>query len=218
MDAAAGESLGPDVHERLVHFAELLVAAPLNVTAIRDVEDAIARLVGDSLRGLAAIDRAPAGPLADVGSGGGVPGLVLALARPAREVHLFEATTRKADFIERVARELEATVRVHAARSEEAARGAARDAFACVCARALAPPPVAAELCLPLARGDGGRVVLWTASSIDRAALERVCDALAARLLDPALDGLAELEKHGPTPDRFPRRPGMAAKRPLAGD
>ena len=82
LDAAAGESLAPDVHERLVRFAELLVAAPLNVTGIRDLEDAIARLVCDSLRGLAAIDPAPPGPLADVGSGGGVPGLVLALARP----------------------------------------------------------------------------------------------------------------------------------------
>ncbi len=89
------------------------------------------------------------------------PGLVLAIVRPEREVHLIEATARKATFIAETAEELGLTVAVHADRSEELARGPLRDAFACVVARALAPPPIAAELCLPLCR-PGGRVVIWS--------------------------------------------------------
>jgi len=216
MDAAAGETLGAEAHMRLLRLATALVAAPLNVTGIRDLALAVERHVCDALRGLPAVDRAPAGALADVGSGGGVPGLVLAVARPAREVHLFEATGRKAAFIEGLAGELAIPARVYPERSEDSARGVARDAFACVCARALAPPPIAAELCLPLAR-TGGHVILWIAPAIDRAALAVASEAVAGRLLPEALPGIAELEKIAPTPARFPRRPGMAAKRPLAG-
>ena len=81
--------------------------------------------------------------------------------RPERETHLIEATARKAAFIAEAAAELGLHVHVHAERSEDLGRGALRDACACVVARALAPPPVAVELCLPLCR-PGGRLVLWS--------------------------------------------------------
>ena len=80
-------------------------------------------------------------------------------------------------------------------------------------AKALAPPPVAAEWCLPLVR-EGGIVVLWVGESADLEDLARVCGRLAGELVEsPA--GLAVLRKTGPTPPGFPRRTGVARKRPL---
>jgi 16S rRNA (guanine527-N7)-methyltransferase len=199
--------------ERLSLLVGLVCATPVGITAIRDPSEAAARHVLDALAGLPAVDAAEPGPLADVGSGGGLPGLVLATVRPQRETHLIEATGRKAAFIAQTADELGLCVHVHAARSEEVGRGALRDACACVVARALAPPPVAAELCLPLCR-PGGRLVLWSRES----AGEQL--ALAAAELGGVpraaeCPGVLVIGKVGPTPERFPRRPGVAVKRPL---
>ena len=84
-------------------------------------------------------------------------------------------------------------------------------------ARALAPPPVALELCLPLVR-PGGRLIVWT-GDIETAPLDDVAGALAAEVVDVRrVDDarrLVVVGKLGPTPERFPRRPGMAGKRPL---
>ena len=102
---------------------------------------------------------------------------------------------------------------VHAERSEDVARGALRDACACVVARALAPPPVAAELCLPLCR-PGGRLVLWSREPVG-AGLAFAAGALAGEVLVAECPGVLVIGKLAATPERFPRRPGMAAKRPL---
>ena len=80
-------------------------------------------------------------------------------------------------------------------------------------AKALARPPVAAELCLPLVR-PGGAAILWVGESVDLEHVSRVADALGAGL-ESAKEGLVVLRKVGPTPPGFPRRPGMAKKRPL---
>jgi 16S rRNA (guanine527-N7)-methyltransferase len=199
--------------ERLALLVALVCATPVGVTAIRDPADAVLRHVVDALAALAAVDAAPDGPLVDVGSGGGLPGLVLAIARPERAVHAIEATERKAAFIADAASELGLAVEVHAQRSEDVARGPLRDAFACVVARALAPPPVAAELCLPLCR-PGGRFVLWSREPADDAFAYAVRE-LAGELRVPECPGVLVAAKLGSTPERFPRRPGMAAKRPL---
>lgn len=191
----------------------LVCATPVGVTAIRDPAEAAARHVVDALAGLPAVDAAPPGPLADVGSGGGLPGLVLAVVRPSRETHLIEATVRKAAFIAEAAAAIGVAVHVHAERSEDIARGELRDTFACVVARALAPPPVAAELCLPLCR-PGGRVVLWSREAADDD-LAFAAAELHAEVVAPECAGMLVLAKLGATPERFPRRPGMAAKRPL---
>jgi 16S rRNA (guanine527-N7)-methyltransferase len=200
--------------DRLAALVGLVCATPVGVTAIRDPAEAAARHVLDALAGLPAVDAAPSGALADVGSGGGLPGLVLAIVRPARETHLIEATARKAAFIADTAAELGLQVHVHAERSEDVARGALRDACACVVARALAPPAVAAELCLPLCR-PGGRLVLWSREPAGEE-LAVAAAALAARVLAPECPGVLVIGKLGATPERFPRRPGMAAKRPLS--
>jgi 16S rRNA (guanine527-N7)-methyltransferase len=185
----------------------------VGVTAIRDPATAAARHILDALVGLPAVDAAPPGPLADVGSGGGLPGLVLGVVRPERELHLIEATARKAEFIAETAAAIGVAAHVYAERSEDVARGPLRDACACVVARALAPPPVAVELCLPLCR-PGGRLVLWSREP-GGADLASASAALAGELLPPECPGVLVVGKLAPTPERFPRRPGVAAKRPL---
>jgi 16S rRNA (guanine527-N7)-methyltransferase len=88
------------------------------------------------------------------------------------------------------------------------------DTFGVALAKALAKPPVAAELCLPLV-APGGAAILWLADSASREAVATVADMLGARLEDDA-DGLVVLRKLRETPPGFPRRPGVAKKRPLA--
>ncbi len=211
--AAGASGLAGTELDRLAELVERVCSTPVGVTAIRDPATAAARHVLDALAGLPAVDAAPPGALADVGSGGGLPGLVLAVVRPGREMHLIEATARKAAFIAETAAALGVAAHVHSERSEDVGRGPLRDACACVVARALAPPAVAAELCLPLC-APGGRVVLWSreAASAD---LAFAVAALASGVLVPECPGVLVIGKLAPTPERFPRRPGMAAKRPL---
>ena len=164
--------------------------------------------VEESLAALPVVQRFD-GPIVDVGSGGGAPGIPLAQALPDREVTLLEATRRKCDFLERWARELP-NARVVCGRAEEQPV----DSWGVAVAKALAPPPVAAEWCLPLVE-PGGAVVLYVGptAQADRVAL--VADQLAAEL-EESPPGLLVLHKLGPTPPGFPRRPGVARKRPLA--
>src|SRR5256714_685900 len=93
--------------------------------------------------------------LVDVGSGGGMPGLPLKIARPELRVALVEADRRKAAFLVHAAARLALDVEVVAERAETAARGALRESFDAAACRALAPMPVLAELCLPFVRGGG---------------------------------------------------------------
>jgi len=183
-----------------------LVATP-GLTAVSG-EEARRVHVEESLAALDVVRRFD-GPVVDVGSGGGAPGIPLAHALPEREVTLLEATRRKCDFLERWARELP-NVRVICGRAEEQPV----DSWGVAVAKALAPPPVAAEWCLPLVE-PGGAAVLYVGptAQVDRVAL--VADQLAAEL-DDAPSGLLILRKLGPTPPGFPRRPGVARKRPLA--
>jgi 16S rRNA (guanine527-N7)-methyltransferase len=203
------------LEQELERYCELVAGAEVSVTALR-TPDAIRReLVDGALSARELIGDALPDATIDVGSGNGSPGIPLALAYEG-SVTLLEAVGRKARFLEAVARDLGVRAAVVAERSETYARGSGRDAYDLVLARALAPPPVAVELCLPLAR-SGGRVVLWT-GVIDPEPLGAVADQLAgrvARVQDLGGRMLIELEKIGPTPERFPRRPGMAGKRPL---
>jgi 16S rRNA (guanine527-N7)-methyltransferase len=124
-------------------------------------------------------------------------------------VTLLEAERRKCDFLERWTRELP-NLRVVWGRAEEQQT----DTFGVAVAKALAHPPTAAEWCLPLVR-EGGAAILWVGSSVDLARVALVADRVAARV-ESADAGLVVLRKLGPTPPGFPRRPGMARKRPLA--
>jgi 16S rRNA (guanine527-N7)-methyltransferase len=151
--------------------------------------------------------RANDGAVIDVGSGGGAPGIPLAAVLPDREVVLLEAERRKCEFLEHWA---PANARVVWGRAEEQPT----DWAGVATAKALAGPPVAAEWCLPLVR-PGGMAILWVGESADAAAVSRVAGLLGAELEDSE-SGLFVLRKLTPTPAGFPRRTGVARKRPLA--
>jgi 16S rRNA (guanine527-N7)-methyltransferase len=165
-------------------------------------------LLDDALAGLELVRRLE-GPIVDVGSGGGTPGIPLAASLPEREVTLLEAERRKAEFLERWTAELP-NLRVVWGRAEEQSV----EAFGVAVAKALAQPPVAAEWCLPLVR-EGGAVVLWVGPSADLAAVAAVAGSIAGEL-EESPPGFALIRKTGPTPPGFPRRVGIAKKRPLA--
>jgi 16S rRNA (guanine527-N7)-methyltransferase len=165
-------------------------------------------LLEDALAGLELVRR-DEGPIVDVGSGGGTPGIPLAASLPEREVTLLEAERRKADFLERWTGELP-NLRVVWGRAESQAT----DRYKVAVAKALAHPPVAAEWCLPLV-AQGGVVVLWVGPTADPDAVSRVAERISGRL-EESPPGFLVLRKTGPTPPGFPRRPGVAKKRPLA--
>ena len=186
-------------------WLQAVVATP-GLTAIRDLDEAQHALLEDSLRG-ADLVRRYGGPVIDVGSGGGVPGIPLAHALPEYEFTLLESNGRKCEFLRRWA-----PPNAHVLQGRAEAQET--DRYAVAVAKALAPPQVAAEWCLPLVR-EGGAAILWVGPSADRDRVARVAALIAAELVG-APDGFLVLEKRGPTPARFPRRVGVARKRPLS--
>jgi len=199
------------------------LAAALGRQRQRDLvgSDPIEAQVGHSLGFATALGRAP-GRALDLGSGGGLPGLVLALmCWPDTEVVLVDASQRRCTYLELVVDELGLAPRVGVrwARAEELGRDPAWRAGAdAVVARSFGPPAVVAECAAPLLRPGGHLVV----SEPPEAPAERWPPAGLAPLgLVPAAvvaEGgahYARLRQDGPCPDRFPRRPGLPARRPL---
>jgi 16S rRNA (guanine527-N7)-methyltransferase len=191
----------------LDRWLEAVVATP-GLTALRDPAGARHALLDDALRGAPLVTREQ-GPVIDVGSGGGTPGIPLAVALPERSFTLLEAERRKCEFLERWAARLP-NVEVVWGRAEEQPL----EGYGVAVAKALAHPPTAAEWCLPLVE-EGGAVVLWVGPTADRDAVARAA-ARVAGTLEEAPPGFFVLRKTGPTPPGFPRRPGIARKRPLA--
>jgi 16S rRNA (guanine527-N7)-methyltransferase len=187
--------------------------------------------VADSLSGLEVPALREARRIADLGAGAGFPGLVLAVALPFARVDLIESGRRKAAVIERLARAARIeNARAVAARVEDwggtDAPVGGRGAYEAVTARALASLPVLVEYSAPLLR-ERGVLVAWKGA---RDAAEERAGSAAAELVGMGHEGVERVEpfagaenrhlfvfrKVAPTPERFPRRPGMAAKRPLA--
>lgn len=199
---------------RLDGWLRSLLATP-GLTALSSLEEAWRLHVEDALVALPLVRE---GPVVDVGSGGGSPGIPLAAARPDLEVDLLESSRRKCAFLEEIAAVFP-NVHVVCRRAEEWGREQGRDRYAVAVSRALAPQAVAVEWCLPLVR-PGGILILYAGETA--LGLERPAAALAARgpvgSRVPGADKrtLLVFEKLGPTPDRFPRRSGAARKRPLA--
>jgi 16S rRNA (guanine527-N7)-methyltransferase len=164
-------------------------------------------LLDDALRAVDAV-RALPGAVVDVGSGGGSPGIPLALALPEREFTLVEAQRGKADFLRAQA---PANVTVVWGRAEEQPI----DSFGVATAKALARPATAVEWVLPLVR-PGGSALLWLGPSADLEVVWKVASQLGGG--EPAMrpDGLVAVPKLAATPPGFPRRVGVAKKRPLA--
>jgi 16S rRNA (guanine527-N7)-methyltransferase len=190
----------------LERWLESLVSTP-GLTSLAG-EEARRVHLEESLAAIGAVHEFE-GPIIDVGSGGGAPGIPLAVRFPHREVTLLEANRRKCEFLERWAQEL-SNVRVVRGRAE----GQPVDSWGVAVAKALAPPPVAAEWCLPLVAPDGA-AILFVGPSADSDRVGRVAEQLGAKLA-ASPPGLLVLSKLAPTPPGFPRRPGVARKRPLA--
>jgi 16S rRNA (guanine527-N7)-methyltransferase len=157
----------------------------------------------------------------DVGSGGGMPGIPLKIARPDLRVVLLEVDRRRAAFLVHAAARLSLDIEVVAERAETAGRGPLRETFDAAVCRALAPMPVLAELCLPFVR-VGGRLLAMKAQVEEApAAIEELGGGPARFAPAPstarARGIVVVVPKLAPTPDRYPRRPGLPARRPLAG-
>jgi 16S rRNA (guanine527-N7)-methyltransferase len=192
---------------RLERWVDALLSTP-GLTSIRDREQALRVHLHDSLVAAEQVRRFE-GPIVDVGSGGGAPGLPLAATFPERAVTLLEATRRKCLFLERAAAEFP-NVRVVHGRAEEQEI----ERFGVAVAKALAQPPVAAEWCLPLV-STGGAAILYVGPAAELEAVRRAAEQVGGAVAATP-PGLIVLRKVAPTPSGFPRRTGVARKRPLA--
>jgi 16S rRNA (guanine527-N7)-methyltransferase len=216
--------LSEEATAQLAELHRLLVEDPLAPTAVRDPLKVVEDHLADSLVALELDVVRASRHVADLGSGAGLPGLPLAVAMPAASVALVESASRKCAFLERAVATLAvANARVVHARAESLA--AAGDAFDLVTARALAPLEVVVEYAAPLLE-IGGTLVAWRGRR-DRAAEgagERAARevGLEPGAIVPVKPYSAAQSRHlhlmskvTQTPRGFPRRPGMALKRPL---
>jgi 16S rRNA (guanine527-N7)-methyltransferase len=202
----------------------VLASDPSAPTTVREPDAAVDAHIADSLSALELAPVQSANRIADIGAGAGFPGLALAIALPAATVTLVESVRRKCDFMARVAQAgAVANAEVACTRAEEWAGG--RGACDLVTARALAPLDVVAEYAAPLL-APSGALVAWKGRP-DTA--EDEAGARAAAMLGLELAEVRSVRpfpgardrnlyvylKVGSTPNRFPRRPGMARKRRL---
>ncbi len=227
VELAARYTLPSAAPDRLARLLELVAAEPAAITSVRDPQQGVDVHIADSLVALEVPAVRTARSIADLGSGGGFPGLVLAVALPAARVALVESVRRKCAFLARAVGELglDEAVDVVCARAE--AWPAGLEAFDVVTARAVAPLGVILELAAPLLHQDG-TLVAWKGRRDPAEEQEALvaADALALSAPDALpvapFDGAGERHlylslKVGSTPNRYPRRPGMARKRPIGG-
>jgi 16S rRNA (guanine527-N7)-methyltransferase len=196
----------------------------VNLTRITDPHEAETRLLADSL---ALIPSLPQGTrrLIDLGSGGGVPGLPIAIACPDIQVTLVDATGKKVLFLSETAEEMGLNnVVAIKGRAEELARDTShRERYDALTARAVARLVTLAELSLPFLR-VGGKAILPKGSAAEEELTEaqyaiRMCGGRAQPLVASGIEGtqVIVLDKVKPTPAQFPRRTGVPNKTPLLG-
>ncbi|MDG2094074.1 MAG: 16S rRNA (guanine(527)-N(7))-methyltransferase RsmG [Phycisphaerales bacterium] len=210
--------------DKLCGYLSMLYEAnqQMNLTAIREPHDVWTRHVQDSLSLFPTLASVKSSTIIDVGSGGGLPGIPLAIVKPESRFVLLEATGKKATFLQSVVDRLSlGNVRVVAQRAEEAAAhgSAHRGAFDVVIARAVGPLPVLLELTVPFARVDG----IVAAIKGERAAAEVEASAgalltLRSEVVDlhkGSTGTLVLIRKTASTPRIYPRRSGEPKRRPL---
>lgn len=194
-------------------------------TSVHDPAIGVDVHIADSLAGLEVAELRAARLIADLGAGAGLPGLVLAAALPESRVVLVEAAARKCEFMRKAAETMNLTnADVVWSRAEEWSGGLG--GCDVVCARALAALPVLCEYAAPLLR-EGGLLVAWKGAVSEAEAAD---GAAAAAHLGLAVEPVRSvvpfpgsnrrtlhvLRKVAPTPPMYPRRPGVATKRPLS--
>ena len=220
------DELDADRRRRLRLYMDRLAESPVSLSSVREGEEAWNTHVRDSLSGLEVAEIRAARRVADLGSGAGFPGIVLAVMQPEAEFDLIESVRRKCDFIgEAAAAAGIENARAICARSESWAREEGREAYDVVTARAVAPLAALTELASPLLR-EGGALVAWKGARDpeEEARLAAVGGqtAMAPLRVQVVVPFPGSRERHlhvirkqGPTPKLLPRRPGMARKRPL---
>jgi 16S rRNA (guanine527-N7)-methyltransferase len=219
----------PDGAEPALEALLALLAEPR--APISDASARRAREVhlADSLSGLEVEAIRAARRIADLGSGAGLPGLVLAACLPGSRFDLIESVGRKCEFLRGAIERMGlANAAVVCERSEDWAADEGQAAYEAVTARALGSLATVAELASPLL-ADGGVLAVWRGarSAEEEAALARAADGLALepveiRSVRPYAGSrdrhIHLLRKNGPTPNELPRRPGLAAKRPFGSE
>jgi 16S rRNA (guanine527-N7)-methyltransferase len=228
-ETAAYAAIGLDLaaQTRLAALGDIILNSGFNVTGISDPEEIERIHFLDSLSLLSLPCLGVARSVVDVGSGAGLPALVLAIVLSA-EIVAVESQQKKCGFIERAAEALSLkNVTVHCARAEEYGRSEGRQAHDVAVSRALAALPVVAEYSIPLLAIGGCMVAMKGAiSDQERIQAERALGILGGGSLDSVrLQPFPEAQnrwvylarKIRPTPPGFPRRTGMPAKRPLGG-
>ncbi len=224
---AAEYALPPGAAGQLARLLEALAAEDDPHTTIADPASAVDQHVADSLSGLRVPALREAGSIVDIGAGAGFPGLPLAIALPGARVDLVESVRRKCAVIERLAAAAGAdTARALPLRAEEWANSDGREAYDAATARAVAPLAVLVEYAAPLLK-PGGTFVAWKGArdEAEEEAGSKAAEVVGLRTVKTMkvtpYEGARDLNLHlylkeSPTPSGFPRRPGMAAKRPLA--
>ncbi len=229
--AECWQDVAPEQAERLAAYRDLILDwnRKFNLTALRNAESIDGRLIAESLRLLPYLGTGSTIRAIDIGTGSGIPGIPLAIARPDIEFTLVDATGKKVRFIELVAKELDLAnvIAIHE-RSEVLAHDPAhRESYDLAVARAVTQLAALAELILPFLR-IGGRALLpkgeELSNELDRAniAIEILGGSLkSADLLAPApccgVTRLVILDKIERSLDRYPRRPGLPEHDPLGG-
>jgi 16S rRNA (guanine527-N7)-methyltransferase len=230
--AAIGLEFDDGEVERLGVYLALLLAANerMNLTAVTDPATAWTRHIADSLSLLPMLADLPEGSrVIDVGSGGGLPGVPLAVCLPGLRFTLLEATGKKAAFLERAARLLGlSNVEVRHDRAERAGQdrgakgtgaGAMREAFDGVVARAVGRLASLAEITVPFAK-IGGRVLLMKGEKAAEEVAEaegalRLLNAMYVQTVEMPTGRVVVLEKNSATPKIYPRGDGEPTSKPL---
>ncbi len=218
----------PDSEDALEALVELLSEprAPVSPTSAAQARDVH---IADSLSGLEFDQLRSARRVADLGSGAGLPGLVLAAALPDARIDLIESASRKCEFLrEAIERMRIPNARVVCERSEQWAAGDGREVYEAVTARAVGELTTLAELASPLLP-EGGLLLAWRGKrepeqeqALARASVRLAMEPVEVRAVEPYPGSrdrhIHLLRKNGPTPNDLPRRAGMATKRPFGSE
>lgn len=231
-----GIALDPAIQASLLQFLELLLRenGKINLTAIKTLEEGVSKHLVDSLAALLipSLKELPAGakqPLQvmDLGSGGGLPGIALALAQPGLQMTLIESTKKKGHFLDLAAAELGLTkrVKVESERAETLGQGRLREKADFVTCRALGHLNVILELAVPLLK-IGGKFIAYKGPKADEELAEatKALKVLNAKLIEKKVFNLPfseetrtllVFEKLSQTSRQYPRLPGVPSKEPI---